>query len=71
MGKVILHVGQMKSSTTFVQRILSGNRRRLLDQGIFYPGKAANQQFACYGIAGESIPWVQDKNKKIAGGRFG
>jgi hypothetical protein len=53
----------MKSSTTFIQKILADNRNLLLKQGIYYPGKRSNQQFACYGIAGKNIPWIKDKKK--------
>jgi len=61
MSKVIVHVGQMKSGTTYVQEILSKNRVGLLQQNIVYPGGWLNQQPAVYGICGSSVPWVKDK----------
>lgn len=60
MTNTILHVGQMKSSTTFVQGILSRNRERLNDLGFYYPGNFLNHQGAVYGLCGSSIPWMKD-----------
>lgn len=59
----IIHVGQMKSGTTFIQNSLSSNREFLLQKGILYPGKLFNQQHACYGICGKNIPWVSHGEK--------
>lgn len=39
MNTVVLHVGLMKSGTTFVQDLLSANRAGLADQGVVVPGK--------------------------------
>ena len=56
----IVHVGQMKSGTTFVQNTLSQNRERLLKAQVLYPGKKINQQHACYGLCGQDIYWVRN-----------
>ena len=68
MPKTIVHVGQMKSGTTYVQEILSKNRDKLRDQNIVYPGGWLNQQPAVYGICESSIPWVKDKKPHLAKG---
>lgn len=60
MGKVIIHPGQMKSSTTFIQSIMSTNRDNLAKQGVVYPGRRNSQQYACYGLAGNDIPWIKN-----------
>lgn len=57
MAKII-HVGQMKSGTTFIQQILKHNKKNIMDKGFLYPGELLNQQHACYGICGKNIPWV-------------
>jgi hypothetical protein len=36
--RVIVHIGLMKSGTTFVQGRLGANRRRLAGQGVLFPG---------------------------------
>lgn len=61
--RVIVHVGQMKSGTTFVQQTLAHNRERLLTNGISYPGPKFNQQHACYGLCGNDIYWVHDQER--------
>ncbi len=68
MGKFILHVGQMKSGTTYIQNILFNNRDELKKQGWIYPGARLNHQHASYGLCGKDIPWVQDPSlfKKFA-----
>lgn len=37
--RVVLHVGVMKSGTTFIQRALLANQERLAQAGILFPGK--------------------------------
>lgn len=61
--KVVAHVGQMKSGTTYIQNALHQNREFLLDNGFIYPGKLFNQQHACYGLCGSDIPWVENTEK--------
>jgi len=41
---VVLHVGLMKSGTTFVQRALFANKEALAEQGILVPGRTWGQQ---------------------------
>lgn len=59
MKNFVLHVGPMKTSTTYVQNILHCNREYLRGAGWVYPGKGNNQQYAIYGICGSDIPWVK------------
>ncbi|WP_372372764.1 hypothetical protein ACDI10_12800 [Vreelandella venusta] len=61
--KKIVHIGQMKSGTTYIQSSLSQNRKLLNDSGFLYPGNLFNQQHACYGICGKHIPWVNPEKK--------
>lgn len=56
--KLVLHVGLMKTATTYVQSILTRNRDVLSKRGWDYPGNRENQQHAFYGICGSGIPWV-------------
>lgn len=43
-SRLILHIGLMKSGTTFVQRRLDANRDQLIQQGICFPGRFWNDQ---------------------------
>lgn len=61
---VILHVGMMKSATTYIQNMLFNNRALLEDKGWFYPGSLLNHQHAFYGLCGSNIPWVTQKMEK-------
>jgi len=36
--RVVLHIGVMKSGTSFIQQVLLANRKRLAAQGILFPG---------------------------------
>jgi hypothetical protein len=45
---VVLHIGAMKSGTSFVQRTLGGNRDELARQGYLFPGRAWRHQV--YGV---------------------
>src|SRR5690554_5958061 len=69
MGRLVLHIGQMKSGTTYIQNILSSSRKTLFDNGWIYPGQKVNHQHETYGICGSDIFWVnkktEEKNKKI------
>jgi hypothetical protein len=42
--RLVLHVGVMKSGTTFIQRVLLANQQRLHDEGILFPGKRWRRQ---------------------------
>jgi len=57
--ELVLHVGIMKSGTTFIQELLSGNRNNLEKHAWSYPGQRLNQQHACYSLCGQDIPWVK------------
>ncbi len=42
--RLVLHVGVMKSGTTFIQRVLLANQERLKEQGILFPGRRWRRQ---------------------------
>ncbi|MFT4288662.1 hypothetical protein [Nocardioides sp.] len=42
--RVILHVGLMKSGTTFLQALLFANQQRLAEQGVLVPGEEWGEQ---------------------------
>jgi len=42
--RLILHIGAMKSGTSFIQNVLSGNREVLAEQDILFPGTRWRQQ---------------------------
>ena len=42
--RVVLHIGAMKSGTSFIQGVLSANREVLLDQGVLFPGRRWRNQ---------------------------
>jgi len=37
-ARVVLHIGVMKSGTSFIQQVLLANRKRLAKEGILFPG---------------------------------
>jgi len=37
-SRLVLHLGSMKSGTSFVQNVLGQNRERLAEQGVLFPG---------------------------------
>lgn len=41
---VVLHIGAMKSGTSYIQRNLGSNREVLADQGFLFPGKSWRKQ---------------------------
>lgn len=42
--RVVLHIGAMKSGTSFIQGVLTANRQLLLDQGVLFPGSRWRNQ---------------------------
>lgn len=56
----VLHVGPMKTATTYIQYILDQNRSELTALGWTYPGQRPNQQHAFYGLCGRNIPWIDE-----------
>jgi hypothetical protein len=46
MPTVYLHIGLMKSGTSYVQRILSKNKSALMDAGVLFPGRRWRDQVA-------------------------
>lgn len=58
-GRVVLHVGAMKSGTTFIQSRLFANKDLLRERGILVPGREwVNQVYAVkHLLAGEGPMW--------------
>jgi hypothetical protein len=44
MTRVVLHIGAPKTGTSFVQSVLSGNKQRLAEQGVLWPGNTWSDQ---------------------------
>ena len=42
--RVVLHVGAMKSGTSYLQRLMMNNRQLLLDRGVLLPGRVWRDQ---------------------------
>ncbi|MES3674773.1 hypothetical protein QC589_02325 [Halomonas elongata] len=61
MTELVFHVGQMKTGTTYLQNVLSNNKDFFQKNGWLYPGGKENHQYACYGICGNDIPWVNPR----------
>lgn len=61
---LVLHIGTMKSGTTYLQHGLLSKQAQLNQIGWLYPMAfapargAINHERACYGIVGNEIPWV-------------
>jgi hypothetical protein len=55
MSTVCLHIGSMKSGTTFVQRTLTRNKQLLLENGCLFPGERWREQVsAVHDVTGAS-----------------
>lgn len=53
MATVTLHIGAVKTGTSYVQAVLSGNRQLLADRGVCWPGEAwSDQVHAVNGLRG-------------------
>lgn len=65
-SRVVLHIGQQKSGTTYLQEVLQGCSDRLADAGILYPMPTAERRrrtieshdWATQGLLGEEYGWV-------------
>jgi hypothetical protein len=63
--RIVLHIGTMKSGTTYLQHILAASDEQLRASGWLYPhtwrptDEVPTQQFAFYGLLGPQIPWVE------------
>lgn len=60
MKELVLHIGMMKTATTYLQSVLQNNRKELEKQGWLYPGKHLNHQREAYGLCGKNIPWYRE-----------
>ena len=42
--RIFLHIGAMKTGTTYIQTVLSENRERLIEEGVLFPGERWRSQ---------------------------
>ncbi|MGA1329422.1 MAG: hypothetical protein ACO3ZX_03625 [Candidatus Nanopelagicales bacterium] len=65
--ELVLHIGTMKSGTTYLQHGLTSQLENLTAANWLYPMKfapargAINHERAIYGLVGDEIPWVDRK----------
>ena len=45
--RIFLHIGAIKTGTTYIQTVLRENRERLIEEGVLFPGRALAQPGAC------------------------
>ncbi|MBM3690550.1 MAG: hypothetical protein FJW76_00840 [Actinobacteria bacterium] len=68
--QLVLHIGTMKSGTTYLQNGLLSRTEELESTNWLYPMKfapargAINHERACYGLVGNHIPWVDATTQK-------
>lgn len=56
--RLVLHVGPLKTGTTYLQAGFQQRRDTLAEHGWLYPGSVLNQEKAFFGLIGGAIPWV-------------
>jgi hypothetical protein len=73
----LLHIGQQKSGTTYLQTVLHGcGSQRLQSIGLCYPlapvadAPENNQQYAMFGLLGEEIDWVTPERQEAQRGAW-
>lgn len=58
--RLVLHIGSMKSGTSFVQNVLAANKERLAERGVLFPGGRWRDQVSAVkdliGYAGPETP---------------
>ena len=42
--RVFLHIGAIKTGTTYIQTVLRENRERLIEEGVLFPGRRWRNQ---------------------------
>lgn len=65
-SRIVLHVGTMKSGTTYLQHALAALDQQLSASDWLYPptwlpGEVPNHQAAFYHLLGSAIPWVREE----------
>lgn len=62
--RLVLHIGSMKSGTSFIQNVLATNKQRLADAGVLFPGERWRTQVTAVkdliGYAGPETPLADD-----------
>lgn len=59
MKELVLHIGMMKTATTYLQSVLQNNRDELSKKGWLYPGEYLNHQREIYGLCGNNVYWYR------------
>lgn len=63
MAEIVLHIGMMKTGTTYLQKVFDANRELLESKGFVYPKTGSfNHQSAFYGLCGSDIYWNKKEN---------
>ncbi len=62
--RLVLHIGSMKSGTSFVQNVLAANKERLAEAGVLFPGERWRDQVSAVkdliSYAGPDTPLADD-----------
>ncbi len=66
MATVCLHIGAMKSGTSYLQHVLSANKDQLLEHGVHFPGKRWRDQVA----AAADVTGIYPKGQKKSPGAW-
>ena len=70
--RLLLHIGTMKTGTTYLQHAMADQRSRLTELGWAYPAYGGremsfNQQWAVYDAFPTLIPWVTATESRPGG----
>jgi hypothetical protein len=59
-ARVFVHIGLPKTGTTYLQRLMASNRRRLANAGVHYPGRGADHFLAAQDLLGRPFKGYVD-----------
>jgi hypothetical protein len=69
--RIVLHIGPMKTGTSYLQAVLAELRPQLAASGWLYPEglspETRSHQGAIYGLIGPSMPWVSPRSAPVRG----
>jgi hypothetical protein len=69
--RIVLHIGPMKTGTSYLQAVLAQLRPELAAAGWLYPEglspETRSHQGAIYGLIGPSMPWVSPRSAPVRG----
>lgn len=63
-GSVLVHIGPFKTGSTAIQMALAGQRDKLGDFGVLYPGTRHRQTWPVWGLLGRTPPGLKPPNVK-------